>query len=372
MPARNIPKRIQLQLFCSCRCSTGRNSAFLLAVLLLLMMTPSNLAAKINVQGISGELKANVEAFLTSVSDQKDENPERYRNQLIKASEEALQALGYYEPLITATLETDQDSPSTTIQIDSGSPVRVTELNLILLGAAEEDAAFQKMMTDHPLKIGDPFHHGKYESLKSGFTDLAISRGYFDAEFLASKTEISIKDRSARVTLRFDSRQRYQFGLVSISGAPELEEIIRATQNFQSGEPYSGLLMAEYNANLNDTNYFRSVLVRPDLDNLSNEVVPIIIQATPYARNIVKIGGGISTDIGLRGTLKWTVPRLNRAGHSLTSGVEVSTPEQQIIASYKIPLEDAHTRILPCCRPVFSAKTIKTPSARSIRYKPSA
>lgn len=342
MPVRNIPKKMQLKLICSCKCSTGRNSVFLLAVLLLLMLTPANLVAKINVQGISGELKENVDAFLASVPDQKDDNPERYRNQLIKASEEALQALGYYAPLITATLETDQDNPSTTIQIDSGSPVRVTELNLKLLGAAEEDAAFQKIMTDQPLKIGDPFHHGKYESLKSSFTDLAISRGYFDAIWLTSKTEISINDRSARIILIFDSRQRFQFGEVSISGAPELEEIIRATQNFEIGEPYSGLLMAEYNANLNDTNYFRSILVRPDLDNLTDGVVPIIIQANPFARNIVSIGGGISTDIGLRGTLKWTVPRLNRAGHSLTSGIEVSSPEQQVIASYKIPIEDAH------------------------------
>ena len=325
-----------------CRNTHGFFCIFLLITALLSLFAPSILHAKVKVQGISGELKDNVEAFLASVPDQRADKPEIYREQLLKASKEALQALGYYEPVLTITLETDEQSPTTSIQVVANEPVLVTELNVQLLGAAEDDAAFQRLIANYPLRIGDPFHHGKYENLKSSFSDLAISRGYFDAEWRTAKTEISIKDRSAKITLLFDSRLRYRFGEVSISGARELEEIIQGVQNFKSGDPYSGLLMAEYNANLNDTNYFRSVLVRPDLDNRSNEVVPIIIQATLYARNIVKIGGGISTDIGLRGTLKWTVPRLNRAGHSLTSGVEVSTPEQQIIASYKIPLEDAH------------------------------
>lgn len=334
---------IILKMLFSSRNAHGCPSClFLLLILFTLASTPSELAAKVNIEGISGELKDNVKVYISSIADTHVDNPERYRTLLEQSSREALQAVGYYEPVITVALETEEQSPSTLIKISAGKPVRVTELKVQLQGDAEHDPDFQRIMAKNPLRIGDPFHHGKYENLKSSLSDLATLRGYFDAEWLTAKAEISIKERSARVNLVFDTKQRYQFGAVTLIGAPDLKKIILATQNFKIGEPYSSAILAEYNANLNDSNYFRTILVRPDLDNRADGVVPIIIRATPYSRNIVSIGGGISTDIGLRGTLKWTVPRLNRAGHSLTSGIEVSTPEQNVIASYKIPIEDAH------------------------------
>lgn len=315
-------------------------------LLLVILISPgwstSALAATFKVQGVSGELKKNVAVFLSSVPDPSTDDLEHYRKQLKKTSLKALQAFGYYEPAVTVQVKKDNQSYSTEIHIVAGNPVRVTLLDVQMQGDAQNDPAFQKLMREHPLRVGDPFHHGKYEELKSRLSDLASARGYFDAQWLTAKTEISIKKRSARVNLIFDSKERYRFGEVTISGAPKLEELIRATQPFKNGEPYSSTAMADYNAKLNDSNFFRTILVLPELDRRADGVVPILVQASPYARNIIKVGGGVSTDIGPRGTLKWTVPRLNRAGHSLITGFEASTPEQNLIVSYKIPIEDAH------------------------------
>ncbi len=312
----------------------------LVLALIFLSWPTSVLAAQFKIRGISGKLADNVEVFLASVPEPQNGDLKKYREQLEKNSLHALQALGYYEPVITVAVEKRGANYSAQIHVVPGEPVRITSLDVQIAGEAQQDPAFQNLLLQQPLQVGGPFHHGKYEDLKSNFSDLATSRGYFDAQWLSAKVEISVKDHSAKVNLHFDSKQRYRFGHAIISGAPELEELILATQPFNVGDPYSARMLAEYNSRLSNSNFFRAILVLPELDRRADGVVPLIIQATPYAQNIVSVGGGVSTDIGLRGTLKWTVPRINKYGHSLINELGISRPEQQATVSYKIPLED--------------------------------
>ncbi len=315
-------------------------SLLVLLALISLSCPASVLAAKFTVRGISGDLKDNVEIFLASVPDPHSDDLDRYRELLGKTSLQALQAFGYYEPDISVKVENGRKKYLVEVHVVAGEPVRIAQLDLQIVGEAQQDPEFQRLMGQHPFQLGDPFHHGKYEELKSRFSDLATSRGYFDAQWDTAKVEISIKNHSAKVNLHFDSKQRYRFGQATIAGAPELNELILAAQPFKVDDPYSTSILADYNTRLNDSGFFRAVLVLPDLDKRADGVVPVVIQATPYANNIVSVGGGFSTDIGLRGTLKWTVPRINKYGHSLINELEISRPEQQITASYKIPLED--------------------------------
>jgi translocation and assembly module TamA len=320
-----------------------RRLFLLLLVVFISLVCPDRLtAATYTVRGVSGEVKKNVEQFLASATDPQSGELGRYREQLKKASLQSLQAFGYYDPVIGVQVKKHNDTYDVEVDISVGQPVRVTQLDLQMLGSAEQDPEFQRIISDLPLQVGDSFHHGIYEELKARFTDLAASRGYFDAQWQTAKVEISIKEKSAGLTLVFVSRERYRFGEVMISGAPKLHELIRANQPFKTGELYSAKQMADYNLKLSDSNFFRTILVRPDLENRAAGVVPITIQATPFASHIVSAGGGYSTDVGVRGTLKWRIPLLNKAGHSLETGMEVSSPEQTLAVSYKLPLEDAN------------------------------
>ncbi|HAH03124.1 MAG TPA: hypothetical protein DCL36_09165, partial [Vibrio sp.] len=58
------------------------------------------------------------------------------------------------------------------------------------------------------------------------------------------------------------------------------------------------------------------------------------------ARNQIETGIGVSTDLGVKGTLKWKKPWVNDRGHSFNSSLSISKPEQTITAAYKIPLDD--------------------------------
>ena len=298
-------------------------------------------AAKFSIKGLGGELEDNVKAFLGAVQEPSNGNLENYREQLRKAAGEALQALGYYTPKITVTVQKRDKGLLADLSIVAGHPVRFTRVALELLGDAQQDEAFAQLIAQTKLKAGAIFHHGHYEDFKTALSNMALSRGYFDAKWQAARVAVSVKDRRAEATLVFDSGQRYRFGEITVSGAPQLEELILATRTFEPGDVYLVEKMAEYNADLGDSNYFRSILVRPVLDERSDGVVPIAVQVTPKADNIVSVGGGYATDVGLRGKLKWTIPRINQAGHSIISSIEVSAPEQNISAAYKIPIEDA-------------------------------
>ena len=60
---------------------------------------------------------------------------------------------------------------------------------------------------------------------------------------------------------------------------------------------------------------------------------------TPRAQNFVELGGGFATDVGPRIQAKWNKPWVNSSGHSLTSSISLSAPEQIIDTSYRIPLK---------------------------------
>ena len=59
---------------------------------------------------------------------------------------------------------------------------------------------------------------------------------------------------------------------------------------------------------------------------------------TPRAANIFEVGLGYATDTGPRAKFGWKKPWINSRGHSLSSSTEVSSDEQLVDLSYKIPV----------------------------------
>jgi translocation and assembly module TamA len=85
-------------------------------------------------------------------------------------------------------------------------------------------------------------------------------------------------------------------------------------------------------------------VVHGDFNHLDDNLkVPIEIIAEPSSRNIVQVGGGYSTDLGLRASLNWSKPWYNRRGHSFETQAYLSEQEQSLQLGYKIPTEKVTT-----------------------------
>lgn len=67
-------------------------------------------------------------------------------------------------------------------------------------------------------------------------------------------------------------------------------------------------------------------------------MLPLQGVVSPRKENTVETGVGYSTDVGPRVKATWKKPWVNSYGHSLTSSVSLSAPEQQFDFTYKVPL----------------------------------
>ncbi|MBC3621095.1 autotransporter assembly complex protein TamA [Vibrio metschnikovii] len=294
----------------------------------------------LTIRGLSGDLKDNVDAYLSSISTSDYSTQLRFQSRLEQRITAALNALGYYHP--TFVFEVTEPDRAMTVHVSPGEVVRLAVVEIVIEGEAQQDADFARVIERSGLKVGETLNHNQYDSLKSSLRNLALQKGYFDGDFQLSRLEVVPDRHQAFVRLHFDSGIRYHFGATSISGS-QIEEVrVRSLQPFKQGDPYLVSQVGQFNLNLANTDWFSSVFVKPDLEQLNPDQreLPMVVALAPKARNQLETGIGYSTDVGVRGSLKWKKPWLNEYGHSFDSSLSISGPEQSITAGYKIPLED--------------------------------
>lgn len=293
----------------------------------------------LDIQGIEGALRDNVDAYLSAIPEQDYEVSLRFKARLERNFNEALNALGYYHP--SYEFDVSEDQTRVTVTIEPGPVVLIEQVDIQVSGEASTDKEFSAAIEKSGLKVGQPLIHSQYDALKSNLRNLALQRGYFEANYTLSRLEVAPDLNQAFIRLHFDSGIRYHFGESTIHGSQIDQERVESLAPYQRGEPYLVSQVGEYNQNLSNTDWFSSVFVEPDLSQLGQgRELPMKISLAPQARNQLETGLGYSTDVGVRGSLKWKKPWVNSRGHSFDSSFSLSEPEQTITAGYRIPLDD--------------------------------
>ncbi|MCG9554834.1 autotransporter assembly complex protein TamA [Vibrio sp. Isolate31] len=293
----------------------------------------------LEVKGLDGALEDNVDAYLSAVPEEEYAVSLRFQSRLESLIKEALNALGYYQP--TITFSHSEDETELTVTVEQGEPVRIYTSDIVLSGEAKNDSDFLALIAKSKLSKGTILNHGNYDSLKSSMRNLGLAKGYFDGAYEVSKLEVASELNRAYVRLHYNSGIRYHFGKTTVTGSQIEDDKVQSLKTFEDGEPYSITKVGEYNQNLSNTDWFSSVFVEPDLSRLGEgREIPMKVSLAPQARNQIETGIGVSTDLGVKGTLKWKKPWVNELGHSFNSSLSISKPEQTITATYKIPLDD--------------------------------
>ncbi|EGA71766.1 outer membrane protein [Vibrio sinaloensis DSM 21326] len=313
-----------------------------LPVLIALLLSPSLALAKdvdLTVKGLKGSVKDNVDVYLSSIPEHDYSTNLRFQARVERNITEALNALGYYHP--TFNFSVSDDGSELIVDVDRGHSIRITEVDIQITGEAKDDPDFEALIKNSRLKKGARVNHSFYDSLKSGIRNLALQKGYFEGGYTLSRLEVSPEAKKAFVRLHFDSGIRYHFGASNVMGSQIELDRVMSLAPYKEGEPYLVSQVGEYNQNLSNTDWFSSVFVEPDLSQLGQgRELPMKVSLAPQARNQIETGLGYSTDVGIRGSLKWKKPWVNDKGHSFDSSISLSAPEQTITASYRIPLED--------------------------------
>ncbi len=320
----------------------------LLPFLFLWFGITANAIGKVDykVEGLESHLEDNVLAYIQGTPEPKGKHLAPFRKTLLKESNKALNALGYYHPQIKLKINRDKTDLVVKLTIDPGPVTRLTKVDIRLLGEGETDPRFKQLVADLGLKEGQALDHGLYESSKNSFSSLALQRGYFDAKFNKSTVEVTAEENSGRVFLWFDTGPRYKFGEVHLLQETPAQDLVLSMVPFKPGESYNAHMIAKYSLSLSDTNYFQQVLVRPNLANAKHLAVPVEVAVDLKPSNSFEIGGGYSTDVGPRGKLNWKKPWVNKWGHSIGAELELSKLKQVVSANYKIPMEDPNNNYI--------------------------
>lgn len=315
-------------------------------LLLLSMLLPSYtvVAAQttIRLSGLNGELQDNVQLYLNRYNPDEISTSLRFQARLEQDISTALQALGYYRSDITIELQQRGNGSRLHISVDPGEPVRINTVDIQLLGDAANDPDFQTLLKHAP-QLGHIVHHGRYDTFKRNLTSLALRKGYFDAQFTLARLEVSPGLRQAFVKLHFDSGTRYRFGDVSFNGEHIRTDRLQSLVPFKAGDPYLATKLGELNQALANTNWFSSILVTGNAEQLQDFELPVEVELAPRKRNSIETGIGFSDDVGTRLKLNWLKPWLNDRGHSLDSKLAISGAEQSVQAAYKLPLDTVAT-----------------------------
>ena len=268
----------------------------------ILVVTPVVLAApeqKINSSlvivalndNLTAEAQDNVQLYTVTVLASSPQALGHWQLQLKQQASLALQALGYYQPLIEVTTAFDLAGYHAKLTIDQGPATIISVLNIKLIGAAEHDSRFLHLISQSPLQLGRIFNHGDYQNFKNAVSDLAITRGYFYAQWQTAEVKVDPSTNQAQIKLVFNSGERFKFGEIMFSQESEAQPLILTMSTLKPQQYYHSNLLAQYNLALSNSKYFSVIEVYPDLTQALDNVVPIAVNIVEKPANSIVVGG---------------------------------------------------------------------------------
>jgi len=312
----------------------------LLPPLALWLISGSLFAApslEFTLEGLEGELERNALAWIGPP-------PESSQERLLfvvsveQEVERSLQALGYYRPDIDVDIQRTEPVWQVAIQVDPGEPVLLRHISVKVLGYAQGDDAFVQLLADKPFATGDVLHHGTFENFRRQLLSLGLQRGYFDGAIVQGRVEVEPLGGTADVFLHYDSGQRYRFGEVSYDREQINSDLFDSLRVFESGDYFEQSRLQQFQAQLQRTRYFSTVLARPQLELAEEGLVPIELRLYPAERHSFDVGIGYSTDTEERVSVTWRTPKINRAGHRQETRLQHSEVNPSGRITYTIPL----------------------------------
>ncbi len=301
----------------------------------------------VTVEGVDGSLRDNVQAFLELNRFAGQTAPEETRLRWLHGKaesqiREALQPFGYYEPTIESSLTRIPGGWEARYRIQPGRPLRITTLDLKILGEGQQDPTFQQALAHAPLAQGQILDQPKYEQFKQALETLATERGYFEARFIERVIEVNPQTYEATVRLHYDTGPRYRFGDVTFKQDFLSPKLLNRYLRFKPGDPYNANDLLKLQGDLNGSPYFSQVQVNAP-PNATTDTTPVEVELEPNKQRKYSAGAGYGTDTGARIRLKAEQRWLNRQGHHAEEELLWSPIKTILGGKYYIPGEDPTT-----------------------------
>jgi outer membrane protein assembly complex protein YaeT len=251
---------------------------------------------------------------------------------------------GYMDVRVDTVVQREKGIVRLGFTVTEGAPVVVSSRTVTGLDSV---AKAQEIITDLPLKPGDPFNRFQFQASADTIVNRLRNLGYPAVEVYRSFSVDRVA-RTAETALEVVTGPLAEFGPVRVGGPTEIDTVfIRQLLLAREGERYSQSKLFESQRKLYQTELFRLATVLVDSAHFdpASAVVPVEVLASDGQRHQVRGAVGFATDDCFRGGAGWTSRSLFGTGRNLDLSARVSklgvgTPtnwglEQSICAGLK-------------------------------------
>jgi len=327
---------------------------FPLSCLVLLLVAPlawaQGIIEKVHIEGLDkrqdAEMIENIEAAL-SLFDilGKEQSASRLEWLVIQAQRQtrkALEPFGYYNPVIDVSMAPQTNGQlHARIHVDKGEEVRVRQAAISITGPASRDRYLRQDLQAFRPREGERFHHPSYEESKLTISRRLHERGYFDADPMEQRVEITRADNAADLFLRWDSGRRYNMGPMHFHQDYFRPVLFERLVYWDEGSYWHAGKLERLRESLTRLDYFSVIDMQPDPDAAdSNGNVPVDVYLTPAKRTIYTAGISYGTESGpgLRAGLERRF--INKRGHKMELQSEYARKRRSHLVSYRVPAFD--------------------------------
>lgn len=298
----------------------------------------------ITIQGLGGKALDNTKARLDESTtgldgDYTQRSIYRFYRHLRQDVRSAIEPYGYFKAKIHTQIDYDYSKNiwQINVKVDHGPQLKFTTLDLQITGAGANDPAYQRIIKNFPVKVGQPFHSAEYQSAREDLFDIAANNGYFDNKMVQNQLIVNLNTYTSTVIMHFDTGPRFYFGPSTFNKTPFKESFLRRFLNYKQGQPYLARTLDLTREGFANSAYFQQVLAVPKISDTKLRQVPINYTLTPQAQRQYTFGAGYGTDTGPRAVIATTFNWINSYGHRFDALIRGSQISNELAAHYYIP-----------------------------------
>jgi len=313
-----------------------------------ILSTFSAVAGEVRIEGLQGDMLKNAKQYVELYQRKDDEKlSDRWRKTLHEDApdqiRESLHPFGYYNAEVEGKMTGNAGKWTAVYRVDPGKPVKVSEVNIRWQGAGADRPELQKALDKFPLKPDDVFVHEVYEDGKAALQDVAYELGFVKVKPVQHVVRVNPEQNTAAIQLVLNTGPWYHFGKITLHQEVIAPELLQKFVDLKEGQPYSNRDLIQFQQRLTSSGWFSVVEVKPDFDQAQDAVVPIDVYFTPSKKHKLEFGLGFATDVGVRGSVRWTNNRVNRLGHQAGASLKLAPVKGTVNANYQIPVRNPRT-----------------------------
>jgi translocation and assembly module TamA len=263
---------------------------------------------------------------------------ERFAKQAEAETRSALEPFGYYNPVVTVTVEPTGAGYRLLVKVTPGEPVRISAVTVNLAGPGSAEGLLLELVAAFPLRKGDILLQQSYEEAKTTLKSRGQDLGYLEADFSRHEIRLDQAATTATIELVLDTGGIYYFGATKIQGAPDYPaSFLGRHLTYQAGEVFSYPRLGETQRNFNNSERFKEVIITPAISDAEAFRVPISVELKTAPRFSLRPGIGYGTDTGARFTIRYRDLNLFHRGHEFYSHLYVAERLQGLATGYILP-----------------------------------